>query len=50
MDPFPYQEELKNLSEGEKVVIFWNDRPYIIQAASDDDLEKIGQGYFCLNI
>ncbi|MBA2943190.1 hypothetical protein HZF08_33510 [Paenibacillus sp. CGMCC 1.16610] len=40
---------LLDMKEGEENVIHINDRAFVISPATDDDIERIGKGYFCLD-
>ena len=46
---FPFQEHLLELKEGEETVIFIGGRAFIMTPATDDDIERIGNGYFCMD-
>ncbi|MBH5316711.1 hypothetical protein I6N90_02665 [Paenibacillus sp. GSMTC-2017] len=42
-------EALKEIEVGEEMV-WWNgSEPFIITRATDDDIERIGRGVFCLD-
>ncbi|MGO4697700.1 hypothetical protein AB4Z50_25775 [Paenibacillus sp. 2TAB26] len=45
---FPYQQDLKQLVEGEKIVLYLAEKAYIVQLATDEELEKINQGFFIM--
>jgi hypothetical protein len=44
-----HENFLLNMKEGEENVIHINDRAFIISPATEDDIERIGKGYFCLD-
>lgn len=42
-------DALEELEIGEEIV-WWNgDEPFIVARATDDDLERIGRGMFCID-
>ncbi|WP_308637698.1 hypothetical protein [Paenibacillus silvisoli] len=49
MNKFPYEEEIAALEEDEEMVVFINEQPFIIKKATDDEIERIGHGYFCMD-
>lgn len=45
---FPYQGDLEELTAGEKIILYLAEKAYIVQLATDEDLEGINQGFFVL--
>ena len=46
---FPFEQDLLQLGEGEEYVIYIKGRAFVVSPASDDDMERIGHGYYCLD-
>jgi hypothetical protein len=49
MNSFPFQEHLLQLKEGEETIIIILGQPFVISKATEDDIERIGKGYYCLD-
>jgi len=45
----PILDQLKELKEGEETVIIVHGQPFVVSRATDDDIERIEKGYFCLD-
>ncbi|WP_171056240.1 hypothetical protein [Paenibacillus sinopodophylli] len=45
---FPYQNDLEQLRDGEKLVLYIGEKAFIVQLGTDEELEKINQGVFIL--
>lgn len=37
------------LADHEQVVVWIGDRPFVIQPATETDVERINKGYFCMD-
>lgn len=46
---FPFEEHLLQMKEHEQDVIWIKGRPFIVQPATIDDIERINKGYFCMD-
>lgn len=46
---FPFEEHLLQMKEYEQEVIWIKGRPFIVQPATNDDIERINKGYFCMD-
>jgi len=44
-----HEEHLRTLKEGQETVIHINGRAYVVSVATEDDIERIGKGYFCID-
>ncbi|WP_192896537.1 hypothetical protein [Cohnella sp. AR92] len=42
-------EQLHELQEGEETVIVIGDKAFVVTPATEDDIERIGRGYFCMD-
>jgi hypothetical protein len=42
-------EQLRELEENEETVIVVGEEAFIVKRASNDDIERIGKGYFYLD-
>lgn len=40
---------LLDLTDGEETVIWANRRAYVVTPATEDDIERIGCGYYCMD-
>ncbi|WP_336775383.1 hypothetical protein [Paenibacillus sp. MMO-58] len=48
-DPkFPYKDELLRLKAGEQLVLHLDDKTFIVQVATDQDLDISHCGYFAM--
>ena len=43
------EQYLLQMKEHEQVVVWIGGRPFIIQPATEADIERIEQGYFCMD-
>lgn len=41
--------QLLKLAVHEQVVVWIGDRPFVIQPATEADVERINKGYFCMD-
>lgn len=46
---FPFEEDILQLAPGQEFVVFIKGQPFIITPATDDEVERIGQGYYCMD-
>jgi hypothetical protein len=46
---FPYEDHLLTLAEGQKDIIIIKGRPFLIQPASEEDIETVCRGFFCMD-
>jgi hypothetical protein len=46
---FPFLDHLLELKEGEETIIFVGGRAFLISPATEDDIERISKGYFCMD-
>ncbi|WP_164545793.1 hypothetical protein [Paenibacillus albus] len=46
---FPFEEDLLNLAVGEELVMHIRGRQFIVTPATDEDIERVGHGYFCMD-
>ncbi|WP_192043451.1 hypothetical protein [Paenibacillus lycopersici] len=46
---FPFEEDILNLANGEEYVVFLRGRAFIIKPATNDDIERVGHGYYCMD-
>ncbi|MEW9702851.1 hypothetical protein [Paenibacillus sp. SI8] len=44
-----YEEFILNIKEGDEEVIYLQGKPFVITPATEDDVERIGKGYFCMD-
>ncbi|UKS27187.1 hypothetical protein LOZ80_38005 [Paenibacillus sp. HWE-109] len=49
MDKFPFEDRIMDLKEGEEDVIHINGKSFVIVPATENDVERIGKGYYCLD-
>ncbi|WP_182301591.1 hypothetical protein [Cohnella cholangitidis] len=42
-------DQLKDLKDGEETVLVVHGESFVVSRATDDDIERIGKGYFCLD-
>ncbi|WP_193394394.1 hypothetical protein [Paenibacillus sp. A3] len=49
MLPAEIEHHLLALADHEQLVVWIGDRPFLIQPATDSDVERINKGYFCMD-
>ena len=45
----PILDNLVDLGEGEETIIIVKGEPFVVSRATEDDIERIGKGYFCMD-
>lgn len=45
----PLLDSLLELGEGEETVIVVHGQPFVVSKATEDDIERINRGHFCLD-
>lgn len=45
----PFLDHLLELGEGEETIIVIHGQPFVVSRATEDDIERISRGYFCLD-
>lgn len=48
-EKFPYEDELLQMKAGEEEVLFLKGRAFLVSPATDEDIERIGKGYYCID-
>lgn len=48
-EKFPFEEDILNLAANEKMLIWIKGRAFIIEQATESDIERINQGFFCMD-
>ncbi len=49
MNKFPFEEQLMQMKLHEEDVIWINGKAFLVRPATDNDVERIGKGYFCMD-
>lgn len=49
MTKIPFLDSLTELGEGEETIIVIHGQPFVVKRATEDDIERIGKGYFCMD-
>jgi hypothetical protein len=46
---FPFEDDIMQLAPGQNYVIHLNGQAFIITPATDEAVEKIGHGFYCMD-